>query len=121
MNIKKKRIGTGVYVNDYSDAKKDFILPQFEPFLITLTQEEAGFQQTEIMETIVTVPMPEQIKTMVKRIKTDGVAYHDDIMIVAETAVGPDEQNAPAMQRNCDPPGIENPERDRDGRDRIQA
>ena len=87
VNIKKKRIGTGVYVNDYSDAKKDFILPQFEPFLITLTQEEAGFQQTEIMETIVTVPMPEQIKTMVKRIKTDGVAYHDDIMIVAETAV----------------------------------
>ena len=87
VNIKQKRIGTGQYANDYSNANKDMILPLFQSLLITYTQKEAGFQQTEISEQVITVPMPEEIGKLIKALKKDGVCYFQDRQIIGDRAV----------------------------------
>jgi hypothetical protein len=43
VNIKKKRIGAGMLINDYSDANGDLIWKHIKQFCIMFTQEEAGF------------------------------------------------------------------------------
>jgi len=43
VNIKKKRIGGGQLINDYSDANGDLIWKSIKHLFIRFTQEEAGF------------------------------------------------------------------------------
>lgn len=86
VNVKQKRINAGQSVNDYSDAKKDIILPLVQPMMLTFTQKEAGFVQTEIEERIVYVDMPAQIAQYLKAIDKDRVIYHDDKVITARSA-----------------------------------
>jgi hypothetical protein len=43
VNVKKKRIGGGQLINDYSDANGDLIWKHIKHLFIRFTQEEAGF------------------------------------------------------------------------------
>ena len=43
VNVKKKRIGAGMLINDYSDANGDLIWKHIKHFCIMFTQAEAGF------------------------------------------------------------------------------
>jgi hypothetical protein len=88
VNITQKRINAGQSVNDYSDARKDLILPLVQPMMLTFTKKEAGFVQTEddIDERIEYVEMPLQIAQYVHGIKKDRVIYHGDKVITARSA-----------------------------------
>ena len=45
VDVKEKRVGTGVVIKDYSDAKQSRILKDIEPYTVQMTQKEAGFTQ----------------------------------------------------------------------------
>ena len=45
VDIKEKRVGTGIVVKDYSDAYVNVIKRDIEPFMVYMTQKEAGFSQ----------------------------------------------------------------------------
>jgi hypothetical protein len=84
---KQKRIGTGQTVNDYSDAKKDIILPLMQPLMLTFTQKAAGFAQTEISEQFLYCDMPEQLALNLKVLKKQGIAHFGEHKVIADTAV----------------------------------
>ena len=45
VDVKEKRVGTGIVIKDYSDAKQSRILKDIEPYTVQMTQKEAGFTQ----------------------------------------------------------------------------
>ena len=55
VNIKQKHLGYGL-INDYSDAKIDLIKPIIEPYIVRLSQEQAGFKN-KINEHFIPVKM----------------------------------------------------------------
>jgi hypothetical protein len=55
VNIKQKHLGYGL-INDYSDAKIDLIKPIIEPYIVRLSQEQAGFKN-KINEYFIPVKM----------------------------------------------------------------
>ena len=83
---KQKKIGTGQMIADYSHAKQELILPQIEPLMITGTKVEAGFTQTAIREIFLKAIVPDAMKQLINTVKKDRVAYHGDIVILADTA-----------------------------------
>ena len=83
---KQKKIGTGQLIADYSHARQELILPQIEPLMITGTKVEAGFTQTAIKEVFLKAVVPEALKRLIATVKKDRVAYHGDIVILADTA-----------------------------------
>ena len=72
VHLKTKRVGTGIEVNDYSDANKKKILEDIEPYMVKMTQKEAGFK-TEIEENIHLVKMKPRTYRLALRIIKDGV------------------------------------------------
>lgn len=72
VTVKQKHVGMSMPVNDYSDARKDLILADIEPFVVRMTQSEAGFQQ-QIAEQVHYVKMKKRTYRMAKRIMDDGV------------------------------------------------
>lgn len=59
-------------VNDYSKAIDDKIIPVIEPYLVTFTQKDAGFE-TEINEKVIYYDTPENIKKIVSKLLSDLV------------------------------------------------
>jgi len=55
VNIKQKHLGYGL-INDYSEAKIELIKPIIEPYIVRLSQEQAGFKN-KINEFFVPVKM----------------------------------------------------------------
>ena len=73
-------------INDYSNAKIEEIQKVTKHLFISYTQKEAGFEQT-INEKIITVPMTEQTKTLIKRLEKDLVIEGQNEIILADTPV----------------------------------
>lgn len=86
VDIKDRHLGYGV-VKDYSNGKKSLIMPKISPYIVTFTQEQAGFE-TKVKETILEVTMNEVTYNIAKRLKKDKfVKNKKGDLILADTAV----------------------------------
>ena len=72
VDVKEKRVGTGVVIKDYSDAKQSRILKDIEPYTVQMTQKEAGFTQ-EVEEEVHMVKMSRRTYRLALRIIKNGV------------------------------------------------
>ena len=72
VDIQQKRVGTGIVVNDYSQADESMILKDIKPFTVKMTQRDAGFEQ-EIEEKVHMVKMSRKTYKLAYRIINDGV------------------------------------------------
>ncbi len=72
VNVEQKRVGTGQVVNDYSNANKELILKEIEPYTVKITQKQAGFE-TQIEESVKYVQMKPITYKMAKNIIDDGI------------------------------------------------
>jgi hypothetical protein len=85
VNIKTKHLGYAK-VNDYSDADIDKIMSVIRPYMITFTQEQAGFQSV-IEEEVLKVMMKRSTYDMCDRLRRDLVIEGKEQVILADTAV----------------------------------
>ena len=76
----------GFMVNDYSKGNEEKIMAAIAPYVITFTQEAAGFS-TVIEEEVLYVEMSDQIKLIVKKLERDLVVEGKDEVILADTPV----------------------------------
>ena len=84
VDVKEKRIN-GLVIKDYSNGK-DTILEKMKPYMITYTQQEAGFTST-IDEEILYVPMSELTHSLTKKLQRDLVIEGKEETILADTSV----------------------------------
>lgn len=70
--IGKQYVGTGQTVNTYNNAIESKVLADIEPYTVTVTQQDAGFE-TRIEERIHHVRMKERTYRMAQRIIKDGI------------------------------------------------
>lgn len=74
-------------INDYSKAKKEFIMENINHLIISYTQEAAGFE-CKVEEFFCKIPMSEKISKSIKLLKRDKVfKTKDGNVILADTAV----------------------------------
>ncbi len=86
VNVKDRNLGYAT-VKDYSEGKKELILPTIKPYLITYTQSQAGFD-TEVRETVLKVRMNESTYKIADRLKKDlFVISKNGDEVIADTAV----------------------------------
>lgn len=71
VDIKKRKVN-GFDINDYSHAYEDKIKKVIEPYIITFSQEEAGFTSF-VDEEILYVPIHENMYRLMKVLKKDRV------------------------------------------------
>lgn len=83
VNVKKKYLGYAE-VNDYSEAKQDLIKKVTDKYMITFTQEQAGFK-TEVKETILFVEMLPITYSIANKLKKHKVFEGKNDMIIADT------------------------------------
>lgn len=74
---KKEKMINGYKINDYSHAKKDEIMEVLKPYMLTFTQEEAGFNQ-EIFEEVKYLPMAPKIKYITEILLRDNIFQMDN-------------------------------------------
>ena len=86
VNIKQKRVGHGHLVNDYSEAKKEEVLKVVEPYFITYTQQEAGFDN-KVIEFTHEVEMMTNTYSIIQKLKKDLVLEGSKEVILADTGV----------------------------------
>jgi len=87
VEIKEKRVGTGIVVKDYSDAYVNAIKRDIEPFMVYMTQKEAGFSQ-EIEENVHLVKMSRRTYRLALRIiKTGVIGKSKGRSVLADTGV----------------------------------
>ena len=84
--FKFQRKINGFMVNDYSKGDELKIMAAIFPYVITFTQQAAGFS-TEIEEDIIYVDMSEKTKMIVKKLEKDLVVEGKDEVILADTPV----------------------------------
>lgn len=86
VNVKERNLGYAT-VKDYSDAKIDLIKPIIKPYIITFTQEQAGFK-TMVNETVLMVKANTLTHQLAKKLKKDKfIISNDGREIIADTAV----------------------------------
>ena len=86
VNVKDRHLGYAV-VKDYSDAVYLLIKPFVKPYIITFTQEQAGFE-TEVKENILKVEMQPITYQIANKLKKDlFIVSKDGNEIIADTAV----------------------------------
>ena len=85
VKIKKKYLGSHE-VNDYSDADRDKVMSVIKDYVITFTQEQAGFS-SEIEEEILYVLMNPITYSMCSKLKKDLVVEGKEEVILADTPV----------------------------------
>lgn len=73
-------------VNDYSKGNELKIMAAIAPYVITFTQQQAGFS-TEIEEEVLYVEMSDKTKMIVKKLEKDLVVEGKDEVILADTPV----------------------------------
>lgn len=76
----------GFLVNDYSKGDELKIMSAIFPYVITFTQEQAGFS-TEVEEEILHIAMSDKTKMIVKKLEKDLVVEGKDEVILADTPV----------------------------------
>ena len=84
--LKKKYVGTGQAINDYSNANWDKIHSKINSYIITYTQQQAGFTTT-IIEDILTVQMKPCTYAMAKAVINNGIYEGKTDVILADTGV----------------------------------
>ena len=84
VDIGQKYVGTGQTVNDYSNANKDLILKDIDPYVVRMTQEDAGFE-TKIDEAVRYVEMNETTYGLAQDIIDDGISTLEGQTILADT------------------------------------
>lgn len=72
VDVRQKRVGTGQTVNDYTRANEVRIMAEIAPYVVRITQAEAGIT-TEIQEQVHVVPMSDRTRRLMRRIAKDGV------------------------------------------------
>lgn len=77
VNIKKQRISGGQEVNDYSECTEEF-KRIIQPLFITVTQQEAGFNQT-VQEVFHTVEMSPETSKDFHRLRKDRIIPEKEI------------------------------------------
>ena len=85
VNIKMKHLGYA-QVKDYTDADINKIMSVIKPYIITFTQEQAGFT-SEIEEEILKVRMKNSTYEMCERLRKDLVIEGKNQVILADTSV----------------------------------
>jgi hypothetical protein len=85
VNIKMKHLGYA-QVKDYTDADINKIMSVIKPYIITFTQEQAGFE-SEIEEEILKVRMKNSTYEMCERLRKDLVIEGKNQVILADTSV----------------------------------
>ena len=85
VKVKKKYLGSHE-VNDYSDADIDKVMSVIKDYVITFTQEQAGFS-SEIEEEILYVLMSPLTYSMCSKLKKDLVVEGREEVILADTPV----------------------------------
>lgn len=84
--IKQKRYAHGL-VNDYSNANKDKVEQAIKPYMITFTQEEAGFTEM-VDEYVIDVEMQTSTYAFAKKLTQDRVVQNKDgDVVMADTNV----------------------------------
>lgn len=84
--IKQKRYAHGL-VNDYSNANKDKVEQAIKPYMITFTQEEAGFTEM-VNEYVIDVQMQASTYAFAKKLTQDRVVQNKDgDIVMADTNV----------------------------------
>jgi hypothetical protein len=84
VNVTQRKIN-GFMINDYSNAKET-VLHDMQPYMISYTQKEAGFETT-IQEKVLHVDAPDFIYKMCSDLKRDLVVEGEDEVILADTSV----------------------------------
>lgn len=85
VNVKQKHLGYGV-INDYTDTNQEKIKSITDKYMITFTQEDAGFK-TNVKETILEVEMHHIIYKIAKELKKNNLYQGKNDLILADTAV----------------------------------
>lgn len=85
VNKFQKKIN-GFLANDYSKGNELKIMAAIAPYVITFTQQQAGFS-TEIEEEVIHIEMCNKIKMIVKKLEKDLVVEGKDEVILADTPV----------------------------------
>ena len=84
--FKFQRKINGFMVNDYSKGDELKIMSAIFPYVITFTQQQAGFS-TEIEEEILYVDMSDKTKKIIKTLEKDLVVEGKEEVILADTPV----------------------------------
>lgn len=83
----KKRFVNGYMINDYTNAKESEISAITDPYMVKLSQLDAGFTSF-VEEEIITVPINEKMYTLMNVLKRDRVyTMKSGDVIVADTPV----------------------------------
>lgn len=89
VDIKERRIGLTT-IKDYSAADRDGIMRDTDAFFLSFTQEDAGFEVSDVDETVIEVDMqPEtyrMVADMMRKRMTTHRTPHETIEIVADSA-----------------------------------
>jgi hypothetical protein len=85
VNVKERNLGYAK-VNDYSEAYQHLIKQLTDPFMISFTQEQAGFTSS-VNETILYCPMKNVTYNLINRLKRDKVVEGKEEVILADTGV----------------------------------
>ena len=85
VNKFQKKIN-GFLANDYSKGNELKIMAAIAPYVITFTQQQAGFS-TEIEEEVIHIDMCDKTKMIVKKLEKDLVVEGKDEVILADTPV----------------------------------
>ena len=83
VDVRQKRIGSMMH-NDYSRGIEDKIMADLKPYILTYTQEQAGFK-SEIREHFLYVEMSPMIYSLEKKLLTDELVEGKDEVILADT------------------------------------
>ena len=78
VNITQRKVGTGQIINNYSNANKQLILKDIEPYIVRMTQKEAGFK-AEIEEEVKLIKMQPITYKIAKEIIKDGISQFVDV------------------------------------------
>lgn len=74
VDVKQLHI-SGRIINDYKKADREKIMEDLEPYLLSLTQDEAGFN-SEVVEERLYVDMSDTIRRMYKQVEKDQMCRH---------------------------------------------
>jgi len=85
VNVKKVNLGYAT-VNDYSDANRDKIMSVLNPYFISYTQKQAGFNQV-VNESVLYVEMKPKTYKLIKELKKNLVIEGKNELILADTSV----------------------------------
>lgn len=83
VDIKQKKINS-LYINDYSRGLKEKIDPVMNPYTISFTQKEAGFE-SNVEEEVIRLDMPEILSKLSEDLIRDRVIEGKSEVILADT------------------------------------